>query len=1592
MSEHRSDPSPALRSHPRRRRVVSAVTILVGVALVAAACTGDRDLGAPTGRTATLAPIADWDPTALPALPAVAADGPAAPLPDAVVLDGPGGLSTSTRPVLRWPDAPGGSVRFTVRTLSGGDLWTAESSTGELRVDEGVLTQGSVVRWSAEGGGRTYGPFPLQVDVQRVQVQPVRSFGAVSVAASTGEALLSWSTPPVSTVAGDASITLAWQPSNPSAPGLPAGWRLLAASPTTWTSLQRVGDGNVELTDAGGTVVAFAEGEPGAWSAVWGEGRTWPTGRYSDLAANGDGTWTITDRDGTVTTVPASTGDEVDRPSASWSAGEPSLQQRWDGAGRLAAVQDPVSGREITLTYAGGSDACPEPTDGFDAVPAGLLCRITAWDGSRTDVGYVGVGPDARLARFVAGAQAAPRERAVTDLAWDAAGRLAAVRSPLAAAAAASGVLTGLGPDRAADPLLLTTLTYDDAGRVARVDRPAGVAPGDAGSRTRDARTFAYPVPGTLETLVPGRAEPLDTVVTDPATFLTLRTVDPVGRESRSTWDPATSAPLRSDLPGGFAETWRYDDAGNLLEHVGPVAAGLLASPAAPRTVSTYDDRPEGEGTRPMEGLATTYWDNRNFQGTPVGRSTGPEIDGAVPSTLSFNWTTPPVAGAGAWSARLLGLVRAPQAGTYTFAVDGAARLWVGGLACRPTCATRMADGALVQVRVDVASASDGTAGVAVNWSGPGAEGAVPTAALRPGYPQATSQTTTESLAPGAGLASVGARLRLDPGAPDRVAGAVSASGAEAGRTYESYRPDDGRWGRSTSYTPVSGGRVTTAYWAGRGETRSGCDREAAVQSGLPRSITFPGPDGGPGLVRSQSYDAAGRVAERRLGDRTVQCLRRDGAGRVVEERFPAVGDAPQVVGTIDHSTGGNPLLVSTRTVEGDRTDRTSTTLDVLGREVGSTDAWGTVTSTTYVQQFDLVDTVTSRTSAGDTTSTRTTWTDDQQVAALTVDGRLLATYAHDPASGALTSVQAADGPRVALGYDDAKNVSERSVTAGGATVGEQAGYSPTGRLLARTLIGPDGRAGWSYGYDLDGRLVSADLTTPLDVTGREFRYRFGGPGGSPVDRTAKVVDGRETTSTYDPSGRLVATTDPAFAAGFAYDDEGRATRAGELRLAYDATGAVSSVSDGTTTVRWINLAGTPIGRTVSVAAPPVPSTSPSTAAPATSNPATSAPTTATSTTAAPTTATSTTAPTPSEPTTTAGAVGGVASGATASGAADSSTSRSSAQGTLLDGRNRIVARYVPLGAGLLAELRADSPVTWRISDLTGAEVWSAVGAGAPSPTVLFDPDGNRLTPSAGVSTDATRPDLGWLGGAGEVSEPTSPGVLRLGPRTYLPALATFLQPDPVANGSASPYDYAAGDPVNAADPSGNMPEWAKWAIKVAVTVIVGVVVGALTAGIGTAVWAKIAVTVAAGAAAGFAGELLGQVIVNAADGDAGTRWNDLDYAEAGYAAAIGAVLGGITRTATLARAGAFRAGGGAGRAASVSSNGSQWQPRSLRVESVGSYDRATKTFRSPLLYDQVDLANDSWLPHSVGGTPVRKLSTNSVRSVRSNSDLQVQQ
>ena len=773
------------------------------------------------------ASAAAWSPETVPALAGVSgATGLRTPRITNDIVNGSLGVATSTTPILTWKNVPAGvsQARFILEDLSTPHavvLWsrtaTVAAGSASATVDPDVLSQGRTYRWLAESTGNTratFGPFFLSVDTQRLNVQPAYGFGGLSVAEATGEPIVNWTSPPLGTVSGAAGYTLAWRPSNTAEAGLPPGWNLdPSGSVSSWRSLAVNADASVTIAGDAGPSITFEQVSPGDYQPVFGADQTWPQGEYSTLVHNANGTWSVTDLNSTVTDFSATSPTERRAwPETVWSAASPHLVQRFDASGRLVALTDPVSHASIAFSYAPAGCAAPAP--GFVTAPAGLLCAVTAWDGTKTALSYVTTpGAGVQLARITAFSGTGMTAES-TDLGWDNLGRVVSLRQPLADDAIAAGVVGGL---TSSDPKATTSVTYDQQGRVTSITAPAGLVPGPVQTpdqQIRPRQTFAYD-PFVV------RAEHVTTPtgwvqrdVISPSTMLKTASFDAMNRETRTTWDVATSAAVRElDVASGLGTTTTFSKAGLPVSETGPTTA--QASPAAPHTTLDYDtDYTKSVTGTPITGLSAFYFRGTSFNDTGLAlHQTGPLLNASVPTStpanLVFQWGANPV-GTGPWSARLTGDYTAPATGEFRFTTNNAQKLWVGTQFCALTCTLRLNQAAAVPLRIDVV-AHHGTAGVNVTVTTPTSLGAVPVPilALTPAYDQPSSEAIRDVLGPGDATRELKAREITDA-STGKLVKIIEPTGATDSFTYAPYHPAPGSssFGQPTSVTSAAGQTV----------------------------------------------------------------------------------------------------------------------------------------------------------------------------------------------------------------------------------------------------------------------------------------------------------------------------------------------------------------------------------------------------------------------------------------------------------------------------------------------------------------------------------------------------------------------------------------------------------------------------------------------------------------------------------------------------------------------------------------------------------------------------------------------------------------
>lgn len=1436
---------------------------IAGQAAAALPATADRSEVAPVVSAATKVQAqTGGDSRTFPAIPTQPGSGPAFSGVDGVVLDGSLGLSTSLTPRLSWPGGPASGVTYEITNLAGERLWSSQGGASGVAVGGGALKQGGVYQWKATAGDRVHGPLLMRVDIQRNDVQPGSGYGGVSVAAATGEPSVAVSTRGVGTVGGEMSVGLAYRPSNAAMiakdPGLPLGWELITPGDAQWRALRRVSPTRVVLYSDEGVAVPLVRTSVGAWRADFGRGQSWPAGTRAIVAqpVSPDGTageFQVTDASGSVTTFANPAVGARSNASRTWSARSPSYRNTFDGDGRLTKATDPVSGRSIDLTY-GGSPLCTagDASRGLKTAPAGLLCRIHLSDGGTTDIQYHTARPTSGalagplIARVIGDAQAGPSLLAQQDFGYDASGRLSAVRAPLTNSALAAGVLraAGMSSATAANPALLTTVAYDARGRVTSITRPSALQAGVATVPARDQRTFRYSASGAglvFDVMAPGRATPLVSQSMERLTMLTTRSVDAGGRVTSSTWNRANEQPETRTEPGGYRTTWTYDSEGRPLTTAGP--ALNPTSTSAPLQRQYYDTKESADpasSTRPsLTGLLATVWSGTSFDGNPIAQSVGPVIGGTKPATLAYSYSRP-----APFSGRIEGGLVIPPAGlSQITSTVPSQQLWVNGEICDPTCpdSLRLSErkpGDILSIRVDVRSNANGTAAVGVSWTPKGgATTAIPRSALRPMLPNPTAAGVRDQLGPSSSVFSLISDYTFASGNPSQLMSARSSSGARAVRGYEGWDPTRAQYSRATKSTTPGGQEATTSYYAPGEAPRVSCPGAAQNQGGLPKHITVPG-----GLGVTNAYDSSGGLVGQESAGGVRTCITYDAVGR--ETRRVTTGAGPGGTGesvmAVEHEVGGNPL-VSRVSYPGSGQAPSTTTADLLGRVVTTTDSWQTTAAFRY-DEFDRTVASTVRTAAGESTTMGAEFSPDGALAKVSRDGLVLAEMAYQQATGFMTGVSYLNGMTVSLGYDGTGNASTRTVSVDGGSYTERATASPGGRTLTRSISGPGTEASWSYGYDRDGHLTSAALagTAPSGVRTGTWVYEVN-RSAQRTRVTSPYTAAGGFTYQYSAAGAITGTSDPRFAGGFAYDSQGRATKAGPLVLEYGPNGQATAIRDATgATERRTQLPDGTVTQTSITDA----------------------------------------------------------QGTTR-------TARYTLSGLILDTKGAITSQMVNLPGAVSVQLpppgKDAGESTWRVGDMAGSVVMEFVGSRNAQPLALFDPDGNRLS-GAQPSTDPGRPNLGYRGNQ---TAPLEIPVTHMGAREYVAALGIFLQSDPVTAAGNTAYGYANADPINMSDPSGGWAifsgDWwkANWTsvVGIALTIVTSAVITAATGGLATAPFASAAANIALSVGKGVvAGAVSGAIVDTAVQGievAVGAR-ESLDGARIGIAVGIGAATGAL--------------------------------------------------------------------------------------------------
>lgn len=853
-----------------------------------------------------------------------------------------------------------------------------------------------------------------------------------------------------------------------------------------------------------------------------------------------DGTQYVLSRTRGLESVRDTNGNQITAgPAGITHSAGPGIAFSRDAQGRITAVTDP-KGQTQTYAYS----------------PAGDLIAHTDPGGNTTRFYYDRAHG---LIRIVD-----PLGRPVARAEYDEAGRLVSLTDAAGSTVTYQHDLAGR-QELVRDALgRVTVIDYDERGNVLAVTDPLG-------ART----TFTYDARGNrLSTTDPLGAT---TSYTYDARDNLLSITDPLGRTTTFTRDSA-GRPLTETSPRGFTTTMRYDAQGNLVGTTD--ALGHV-------TTIAYDGA--GNQTALTDGTGAT---TRNSYDA-AGRRT--RLTDAVGVVVSMQYDA---------NGNLLAQEEANGA-AWSLAYDASNRIAGTSFGALQRPLTYDAAGRISEVTTSagqkLALALDPVGRLAAVVDSAG------TSLLQETYDAAGHRSTATDV--------LGNRIRYTYDAADRLTSIRDASGAVEQRSYDAA-------GRLVQVTDALGHTTRFAYDAAgqvvsETDALGGITTHAYDADGNRTATTDPA-----GHTTRWTYDALGRLVQTLFADGTTESRAYDAAGRPVQITDPAGN-----TWSYAYDGAGRPLSVTdplgqvTRHLYEDGSERTAT-LDANGNTTRFTyDASGRRTATTYplgdseTVTYDASGKILTRTNGeGETiryeydangriskallpdgSIERYTFTPDHRIRAIT-DARGTTSVEYDPRTRRPVRVTEPDGRYVRYAYDA---LGRRTLMAHGTALGEQVtayGYDALGRLTRITdpaggvtlqtydaagnltaIAHPNGVT-TQIAYDELGRMTSVTDTDSghavlaseiytLDALGN--RTRVDRHDGSRVeyryDALGRVIHERhldggggttfESIYGYDAAGNLTRSGSPSAPVTYTYNANNQLVTAGGVAYAYDGAG-----------------------------------------------------------------------------------------------------------------------------------------------------------------------------------------------------------------------------------------------------------------------------------------------------------------------------------------------------------------------------------------------------------------------------------------------------
>ncbi|HEX6684208.1 MAG TPA: PA14 domain-containing protein [Candidatus Limnocylindrales bacterium] len=1161
---------------------------------------------------------------------------------------------------------------------------------------------------------------------------------------------------------------------SPDSQDLPPGWSIQAADAEAAYTKAAVTEASIALTEADGSALSFTKQPNGGYKPPEGVDDMVSVGSDGRVAVHDDAGMSYVFRpDGGLESVTSAVDDR--HPAAARYA--------YDNLARLKVITDPVSTRQVVLHYAAsdGDANCPNVPPLASALDfqaaTGMLCRVSYWDGTSTDLYYF--KSTDLLAHIVEPG----------DVWWsysyDSQGRIIRIADPTARDAYVSGARTDTDPLR-----LWTQIAYTGDGLASRVQSVTAPAAMQADTQ-RSQNTYTYQPNSSGGMLIDGSAAVTRAGVA--GTALTIRydyrgreteRTNALGHTSRSYWDHNDLVVATESADGLLTSTF-YNARHQPVDVWGPAPKDWFnkvwyvsdyffpkedKKALIPHNVNRYD-----EG---LDGLEVKWWNNISMHGPVIAHqfNSGWLREG-------FAGEVPVGVNADSVAAKFTGDIVFGAPGEYRLQIcagdnDLAGLLiddvphtdvWaVPTLKCSAPTTWPFKTGAAGEVhRIQVNYHDLGGADLLhLNWTRPdGVYEPVPASALRPGYSLLTSTVDEDNRTSRTEYADPANGIGPQHGLPVRTVvdpGGLNLTGSV---TYEA--PGAGRFLRPLSRTLPSGaGSRTSSTYYGNTETRDNpCTTavDPASQGGMLKLDTAADPDGTGSLtpvVREVVYDNAGRVVATRSSTSALTatdwvCTTYDARGRATQVKYPAFGGEPARTLTNSYlvdpdGTGprpASPLISSTSDAAGTIVNEN----DLLGRDISYKDVFGNTT----LFKHDLANREIEN--SGPAGTITRTYDSLDRITSVSRNGTVLANNLVYDNAGKLRSA-AYPGSKGTFDFDPTYGWLRKLTWtgAGGALLAsDEVTRSLTGDLKGQLIDGVDHHAGNDFSYDAAGRLTDAW------VPGARYQFHFLSSTSCPAPDAHKNTNRARMTVTptggtaaqtnycYDHADRLTSSTDPAVGT-VGYDSHGNTTAVFGQTHGYDSGDRHVTTVKGTTTIRYVRDA---TGRIVERK------------------------------------------------------LNGVTTaryGSTGEGDTPDFTTNAS---------NQVQEVIIPLPGGVLLTTRTAGNV-WSYPNSQGHIVAVADQAGVKQGTTrVYDPFG-RLVSGTMPDNSAGDLDYGWQGQHQRPVEHQAglQPIIEMGARQYSSLLGRFLEVDPVDGGSSNDYEYCNADPFNCTDLDGQwgIPKFVK--------------------------------------------------------------------------------------------------------------------------------------------------------------------------------------